>query len=370
METLSLVIDGKELKARKGITVLEAAQDAGIYIPALCADPDLEPTGSCQLCVVEIEGISGYPLSCKTPVADRMVVRTNTAQLQEMRRNVLQLIFREHPRPCIECWRRKKCGPDDICLRNVEVTDRCVICPKNNNCELQKAADYVRLKEMTLPYTYRSQPIIRDNPFYVRDLNKCVHCGQCARVCKEIRGVEAVDVTGCEFGGILNSCGSKPVVDQSLCISCGACVSKCPVGALYIRGEERPDTQVRTICTYCGVGCGVLLGVRDGKIVSVLPDKENQVNRGYLCVKGHFGLKEMVHHSDRLTSPLIREGREFRKATWDEALELIASRFSKYSGEQRALVSSARCTNEDNYVAQKLARVALGTNNVDHCARL
>lgn len=370
METLTLTINNKEVRVRKGDSVLEAAQNAGIYIPALCADAELEPTGGCRLCVVEIEGINGYPPSCQTPAADRMVVRTNTPQLQEMRRNVLQLVFREHPRPCIECWRRKRCGPDDICLRNVEVTDRCVVCPKNNNCELQKAADYVGLKEMTLPYTYRGQPLIKDNPFYVRDLNKCVHCAMCARVCREIRGVQAVDVSGCEFGGVLDTCGHKPVVDYSLCISCGACVSKCPVGALFVRDEERADTQVRTICTYCGVGCGVLLGVRGGKIVSVLPDKENQVNRGYLCVKGHFGLKEMVHHSDRLTSPLIREGSGFRKVTWDEALDLVASRFSAYASDQHAVISSARCTNEDNYVTQKFARVVLGTNNVDHCARL
>lgn len=367
--TLTLTIDGREVRASRGDTVLEAALNNGVYIPNLCADPDLEATGGCRLCLVEIEGRNDHIPSCTVEAADHMVIRTRTPRLQEMRRDVLELIFREHPRPCMDCWRRKRCGPDDICLRNVRVTDRCVVCPKNERCDLQKAADYLKLKRYEFVRTERNIPLDTRNPFYGRDLNKCIMCSKCARVCRDIRGVMAIDPGNSGFASSLAGFGNRPLVDEN-CISCGACISKCPVGAIFQKDEDRADTEVRTTCPYCGVGCAVKLGVRDGRIVSVWPDSQSVVNHGYLCVKGHFGIKDMVHYPDRLTSPLFRRGDRFVKASWDEALDMIASRLGAYSRGEVGVVSSSKCTNEENYVTQKFARTVLGTNNVDQCARL
>ncbi len=369
METLTLTIDGRDIKARRGDTILEAALNGGVYIPNLCADPDLEATGGCRLCVVEIEGKKEATPSCTVEAADRMVIRTKTPQLQEMRRQVLELIFREHPRPCMECWRRKRCGPDDICLRNIKVSDRCVVCPKNERCDLQKAADYLGLKKYEFQKTERNIPLDTHNPFYARDLNKCIMCTKCARVCREVRGVMAIESGSGGFASSIAGFGNRPVVDDN-CISCGACISKCPVGAIYQKDEERAPVEVKTTCPYCGVGCAIRLGVKNGKIVSVWPDKESEVNHGYLCVKGHFGIKDMVQDSSRLTSPLVRQGDKFVKTSWDDALNLIATRLRSYPPDQVAVISSSKCTNEDNYVAQKFARTVLNTNNVDQCARL
>ncbi len=344
LEQITLHIDGKEVKTRKGDTVLQAAQSAGIYIPTLCADEDLEPYGGCRLCVVEIDGVRGQPTSCTTPAANGMVVRTQTPAVEKIRHTAVELIMSDHPADCL-------------------------ICVKNQRCDLQKVAAYLGIDQYKFKHTSRAVALDISNPFFERNLNKCILCAKCARVCDEIRGVGAIDVAYRGFTSVMATFGNKPMLDSN-CISCGACVSKCPVGALYLKDDMRADREIRTICTYCGVGCGVKLGVRGGKIVSVWPDRENEVNRGYLCVKGHFGIKEMVHHSDRLTLPLIKQGNNYVKATWNEALDLVAARLGSYSKDQVAVISSSKCSNEDNYVAQKFARVALGTNNVDQCARL
>jgi predicted molibdopterin-dependent oxidoreductase YjgC len=344
LDYITLQIDGKQVKTVKGATVLRAAQDAGIYIPTLCADEDLEPYGGCRLCVVEIDGIRGQPTACTTPATNGMVVRTQTPAVEKIRRTAVELIMSDHPADCL-------------------------ICAKNQRCDLQKVAAYLGIDQYRFKRTSRAVALDTSNPFFVRDLNKCILCAKCVRVCREIRGVGAIDVAYRGFGSVISPFGNKSIIDSN-CISCGACVSKCPVGALYLKDERRPDTEVRSICPYCGVGCGVKLGVRGGQLVSVWPDRENQVNRGYLCVKGHFGIKDMVHHPERLTSPLIRQGNNFIKDTWNEALDLVASKLGAYQKDEVAVMSSAKCTNEENYVAQKFARVALGTNNIDHCARL
>lgn len=344
MDLITLQIDGKEVKAAKGSTVLKAAQSAGIYIPTLCADGDLEPYGGCRLCVVEIDGIRGQPTSCTTPATDGMVVRTQTPAVQTIRRTAVELLLSDHPVDC-------------------------VICVKNQRCDLQKVAAYLGIDQYKFKRTRRVVPLDVSNPFFVRNLNKCVLCGKCFRVCNEIRGVGAIDVAFRGFGSVISAFGNKPIINSN-CISCGACVSKCPVGALYLKDEQRPDVEVRTICNYCGDGCGVMLGVTGGKIVSVWPDKENEVNRGYLCAKGHFGIKNNVHNPDRLLSPLIRQGNSLVKATWNEALDLAAAGLGAHKKDQAAVISSSRCSNEDSYVAQKFARVALGTNSVDQYARL
>jgi len=372
MVEITLTIDGQEVKATEGMTVLEVANQAGIYIPTLCYHQDLVPYGGCRLCIVEIENMRGLPPSCTTPAADGMVVSTSTPQIQELRKGILELILCEHPHPCLTCWRRERCGPFDICLRNVAVTERCVLCPKNGICELQEVVDYIGIDEVTLPYTYKELPIDNKNPFFERDYNLCILCGRCVRVCQEVRGVGAIAFIS-RGSEALPGTAYEHTLKDSNCQFCGACVDVCPTGALIERSrkwEGLGERHVVTTCPYCGVGCQMELHLKGDRILEVIPHRDNDVNRGQVCVKGRFGIAEVVHHPDRLATPLIKKNGSFQEASWDEALSLVASKLASYKKDEIAFFSSAKCTNEDNYVVQKFVRSVFGHNNVDHCARL
>lgn len=344
MEEISLTINGQMIKARKGMTVLEAAQAAGIYIPTLCHDPDLEPYGSCRLCVVEIENMRGLPTACTIPATDGMIVHTETPAVNEVRRTAIDLLIADHPMDCLTC-------------------------PKNQRCDLQKVAAYLGITERRLPRRDKVLPVDTSNPFFNLNRNYCILCGKCVRACDEVTGVNAIEIVDRGYSSRISPFGDRPLL-ESICQSCGECVVRCPVNALMPKSAVWPMREVESICPYCGVGCGMYLGVRDGRIVSVRGSRENPVSKGRLCVKGRFGISEFVHHPERLSSPLIKRNGEFVEATWDEALDLVASKFADYSGDQVAVISSAKCTNEDNYVAQKFSRTVLNTNNIDHCARL
>jgi len=343
VETIKLQINGNTVAVPRGKTVLEAAQAAGIYIPTLCADPDLEPFGSCRLCVVEIEKMRGLPTSCTTPAADGMVVRTETPAVNAVRRMAVELMIADHPAECLTCV-------------------------KNQDCELQKIAAYLGITELRFPKTTRTYGIDFSNPFFNLDRNKCILCARCVRTCHEITGVGAIDLANRGDNAKVVTFGDTPLLD-SVCRSCGECMVRCPTGALALKETGRFTREVKTTCPYCGVGCQMLLGVADNKIVTVRGDRDNETNRGRLCVKGRFGIPEFVHSHERLTEPLIKKGGKFVAGTWDEALDLVSSKFKEYLGKTAA-IASAKCTNEDNYVFQKFARVVLGTNSVDHCARL
>ena len=369
LKTISLTIDGVKIEVPQGATVLEAALKAGIYIPTLCYYPDLEPYGGCRLCVVEIEKMRGLPTACTTPAAAGMVVATESAAINEVRRASLELILSTHPCDCLECHRRERCGPYDICLRHVAVTDRCVTCPANLDCELQKVVDYLGVHKLTIPRDTVPRDVDTSNPFFDLDRNRCILCSRCVRACQEITGVGAIDLANRGYNTKVATCGDTSLMD-SICRSCGECVVRCPVGAMRPKETIRPDKEVRTVCPYCGVGCSMYLGVRDNMITGVRGDPEGPANQGRLCVKGRFGIAEFVNHRERLTTPLIRKNDTLVEASWEEALSLVAARLGIYREDEVAVISSARSTNEDNYVMQKLARAVLGTNNVDHCARL
>jgi predicted molibdopterin-dependent oxidoreductase YjgC len=347
MGEVSLTIDGTNVKAREGSTVLEAARDAGIYMPSLCADPDLEPYGGCRLCLVEIENLAGLLASCTTPVAEGMVVHTNTRRVNEVRRRIVELLLCDHP-------------------------DNCLLCPKNEHCELQRIAGYVgidvgigqkRFKKLERP------PFIDpSNPFFIRDSSMCILCGRCMRVCDEIQGVGALEVLNDGLSSKIITAGDRPIL-ESICESCGQCVAKCPTGALMPKDFKWPTREVKTICPYCGVGCGVSLAVRGDEVVAVSGDHGSPVSKGSLCVKGQFGFK-FINHPTRLTTPLIRKNGQLEKASWEEALALVADKLKNYRADEVGVISSARSTNEASYIMQKFGRVVLGTNNVDHCARL
>jgi predicted molibdopterin-dependent oxidoreductase YjgC len=366
---IKLTINEREVTASRGMSVLEAARAAKIFIPALCHFHDLEPYGGCRLCVVEIEKMRGLPTACTTPIADGMVVTTESPAINKVRRAALELILSTHPCDCLDCHRRKRCRPSDICLRHINVTDRCVVCPANEHCELQTLVDRLGVHTLSIPRDMTPRAIDNSNPFFDLDRNRCILCARCVRACNEITCVGAIDMAYRGYDMKVATFGDKPLM-ESICLSCGECMARCPVGAMTPKDTVRPEREVKTVCTYCGVGCSMYLGVRDNKITGVRGDTEGGANRGKLCVKGRFGIAEFVNHKDRLTTPLIRKDDRLVEATWDEALDFVASGLAKYRGDEVAVISSAKSTNEDNYVMQKLARAVLGTNNVDHCARL
>jgi formate dehydrogenase alpha subunit len=363
VDTIKLTINNREIVAKRGVTVLEAALNAGIYIPTLCYDPDLKPYGGCRLCVVEIEGMRGLVSSCTTPVTDSMVVHTETPRVNQSRRITMELIVANHHGDCLTCAR-------------------------NQDCELLEISRYLGIEQEHIDRLRKSDqvlPLDKSHPAFIRDPNKCILCGKCVRACHEIAVVGAIDLAFRGYSAKVATFGDKPIV-ESICKSCGECVMRCPTGALVPKWEKPPAEEVKTICPYCGVGCSIYLGVRDNKIVSVRGDPGGSANKGSLCVKGRWGY-DFINHPERLTTPLIRipgiarqaghNGRVqeiFREATWEEALELAANKFLKlkqdHGADSIAALSSAKCTNEDNYVMQKFVRAVIGTNNIDHCARL
>jgi len=237
-DMIRLTIDGISVEAEKGVTVLQAAQQAGVYIPTLCYHPDLQPYGGCRLCIVEIENMRGLPTACTTPATEGMKVTTRNLQLQELRRAFLQLILTEHPNACLTCHRRQRCSPYDICLRNVSVTERCVSCPNNEQCELQYLVDYIGIDEMTIPYKYKELPVdYHREPLIHRDYNLCILCGRCVQMCADTRGIEAISFVRRGFQTVVSTAYERPL-QESGCRFCGACVEVCPTGALTDAGAE------------------------------------------------------------------------------------------------------------------------------------
>jgi formate dehydrogenase alpha subunit len=345
MSEVTLTIDGQKITARPGTTILEAALAHDIYIPHLCHHPDLEPVGVCRLCLVDVQG-RGQTLSCRAPVEEGMVVRSDSPAIDAARRVAIELLILNHH-------------------------GECLMCAKNNRCELQRAAARVGVDQERLARMRRPAPpgeIDESNPFFTLNHDKCILCGICIRTCDEIVGVGALDFAFRGFRTRVSTFGQRPIV-ESRCESCGECVVRCPVGALAPKKAQPPTRAVKTTCPYCGTGCGIYLGVRNDRVVSARGDTESPVNSGRLCVKGRFG-HDFIHHPDRLTKPLIKKNGTHVEATWDEALDLVASKFSAYRGDQFVAMASARVTNEENYVIQKFARQVMQSNHVDHCARL
>ena len=369
MFKIRLTIDDREVSVPKGSTILEAARKAGSYVPALCDHPDLKPIGSCKLCIVSVKGLDCYPTACNTLAEEGMVVQTKTEELQEMRRHTLEMLLAltNHPTSCLFCERRNECSDLRECMRKFPVTVGCKYCPKDGECELQQAVQFVGLENIRYEISFKNRPVLRE-PFFDRNYNLCILCGRCVRTCQEVRG-EGVLSTNPDFHR-MHWIGPECLEDSD-CKFCGSCVDICPTGALYARFEkwQRPEKTINTVCPYCGVGCQIEVGVLDNRLVRVRGIRDCLPNNGQLCVKGRFGLG-FVDSPERLTVPLIRKNDKLVPATWEEALDLVSGKLNDYKGDSFAFLSSAKCSNEENYLAQKFARLVMQTNNVDHCARL
>lgn len=344
-EKFTFTIDGQTVTAEEGMSVLDAALENDIYIPHLCHHPDLVPVGACRMCGIEVDG-GKMVMSCMTPARPDIEVLTDSPEIYLARKVAMELLIADHHMDCLAC----------------EAAD---------DCELLNVAAYLGIQPENMEGIRkmgRDLPIDTSNPFFQFDPNKCILCGICVRTCDEIVGLGALGYINRGFKTVVGTFGDKGFLD-SVCESCGECIVRCPVGALAPKEPQLAAREVRTTCPYCGVGCGMYLGVKGTDVVSIRADRESPSNQGSLCVKGRYGFN-FINHPDRLTSPLIKKDGEFVEATWEEALTLIAKKFNKSKGDKFAALTSAKCTNEDNYLVQKFTRAVMGTNTIDHCARL
>ncbi len=350
---IKIYINDREYLTSPDNSILEACLENNIFIPHLCYDPRLKPQGACRLCLVEVEGMPEAVASCVTKVREEMRVKTDTPHIKELVKTNLELILSDHHASCMTC---ESCG----------------------DCALQDLAYIYNIKEN--PYTgeKHEKKVLDNNPFIIRDNGKCILCGRCVRMCEDVVGASAIGYAGRGFNSEIVPAFEKSLTETT-CVFCGNCISTCPVGALVARpytGKARSweAKEIKTTCPYCGVGCTIDLHVKDNRIVNVTSEIGTNVNKGNLCVKGKFGF-DYVSSSDRLDTPMIKtENGRFKKISWGKAIETVSERLTaikdKYGPDSIGILGSGKCTNEENFLMSKFSRAVIGTNNIDHCARL
>lgn len=373
--TDTVTINGHVVAYSAGQTILEVAESHGIGIPTLCYLKGLSPTGSCRICVVEVEKARSLLPACSTPASPGMVIRTESPRVVAARKTTLELLLSSGNHNCaIHAGSGAKWTDFQLAVQKDEGSQE--LCPAWGDCRLQDLAFQYQVEVDRFSNQPCAYPPETDNPLIIRDFSRCILCGRCVQVCNEVQVNRAIDFGYRGKASKIIAAGDGPLFGSE-CVFCGECVQACPTGALTekkARYRWRPwDTQtIRTTCPYCGVGCQQWLHVRGGKIVKVTGVEDAEPNKGRLCVKGRFGY-DFIYSEDRLKTPLIRENGSFREASWDEALDLVAGKFTEIIAsngpDALAGVSCARSINEDSYAMQKLFRAVIGTNNIDHCAR-
>jgi len=325
-------------------------------VPTLCDAPNLDPFGSCRVCSVEVALEENGPVktmaSCHAPISAGQYIYTNTETVKSLRKNIIELVLTDHPLDCLTC----------------EV---------NGNCELQTVAARVGIRDVRYPEGDNHLNKIKDlsHPYMTSDLSKCINCYRCVRACDEVQGEFVLSMAGRGFDAHIIKGLNESFMDSD-CVSCGACSQACPTSAIsdiFQSKSINATNTTRTICTYCGVGCNLDVSTTNGEILSIQAPYDSEVNQGHTCIKGRYAFK-FYDHPERLNSPMIKRNGEFEKVSWDEAYEYIASKLTSFKDEfgsdSIAGISSARCTNEENYLMQKFIRTVIGTNNIDGCARV
>ncbi|MGX7741640.1 formate dehydrogenase subunit alpha [Rhodopseudomonas parapalustris] len=352
---VTLTIDGRSVSVPEGTSIMRAAMEIGTAIPKLCATDMVDAFGSCRLCLVEIDGRSGTPASCTTPVADGLVVHTQTERLKQIRKGVMELYISDHPLDCLTC-------------------------SANGDCELQDMAGAVGLRDVRYGYSGEKHPnpgLDESNPYFTYDASKCIVCSRCVRACEEVQGTFALTIAGRGFDSVVSP-GMQESFLGSECVSCGACVQACPTATLNEKSVIEigtPERSVVTTCAYCGVGCTFKAEMRGEELVRMVPYKDGKANRGHSCVKGRFAWG-YANHKERILKPMIRGKitEPWREVSWDEAFAYAASELkriqAKYGRDSIGGITSSRCTNEETFLVQKLIRAGFGNNNVDTCARV
>jgi len=372
----SIVINGNQFSFAPGETILEVAHRNSIDIPTLCHLKGATPTGACRMCVVEVKGARSLVASCAAPTAPNMIVQTETAKVVEARRMVLQLLLSSGNHNCAVCGSTAD-NWTEFQLKVQQAEEGTELCPVWGDCRLQDLAFRYQVTGERFEATETPYPMETANPFIMRDFSRCIQCGRCVQACNEVQVNQAINFGFRGAATKIIAAGDRSYINSD-CVFCGECVQACPVGALVekdSRYEARPweTRKVRTTCSYCGVGCQLYLHVKDNQVVKVSGVEDVAPNFGSLCVKGRFGF-DFIHSPDRLKTPLIKKNGSLREATWDEALDLVARKLgdikSEHGSDSIGMLTSARISNEENYIAQKFARAVLETNNVDHCARL
>lgn len=371
IRTLKMEINHREVSFPEGVSVLRAAELNDIYIPSLCSHKDLTPFGGCRMCIVEIEGMRGYPLACSTLAAEGMKVLTNTAKLREMRKEILQLILSEHPASCLVCSEKDECRENQYTIRKAGVTTGCRYCPNDGQCELQDVVEKLGITEIDYPVYYRGHEAEHDDPFFDRDYNICILCGRCVRMCQEVRGT---GVLAFKFRGPQAQVGTaygKGHVEAG-CEFCGACVSVCPTGTLadkVSKWDGEPNGFEVSTCPFCGIGCQVELYHKGGRLSKVRPNLDPKINDGQLCVRGRFSMPETTHHHKRAKKPILKRGKYFREVTWEESIDEVAGKLKGLKPTDFLMVVSSDLTNESLFTAQKFVRLCLHSNGIDSTAR-
>ncbi len=369
---VSLTIDGVAVTVPEGTSVMRAAAEAGLSIPKLCATDSLEAFGSCRLCVVEIEGRRGTPASCTTPVAEGMVVHTQNAKLHKLRRGVMELYISDHPLDCLTCAANGDCELQDMAgavgLRDV----------RYSATEGASIANHFTARDTNGDLNPEYLPKDESNPYFTYDPSKCIVCNRCVRACEEVQGTFALTIEGRGFDSRVSAGGPLDDFLSSDCVSCGACVQACPTATLQEKSVIElgtPQRSVVTTCAYCGVGCSFKAELNGDQLVRMVPYKHGKANRGHSCVKGRFAYGYATH-KDRILNPMIRDdiSEPWREVSWEEALGFAAQKLrgiqATYGQKSIGVITSSRCTNEETFLVQKLARAVFGNNNTDTCARV